>query len=292
MMNQVNFLLIFASLLFLASCKSTVVYQDKTDTSQHYRQVPYQFSKQKRGSSKIALILPDYPDTLEIADSEVTALLKKEGFDILVVNKPGTTIQDVHSFDSRSSRLRDIASVYQQEIAGKYECFIIIGIGEGAYLVPYLSNDLEADTSFAINMGIKSPLHDYAEWVIVDSLTNRQKDILAAKSILNLEELKTRISNIWADEYGAEQIAPNRNHQWLSYAKAPLFDDIFSMTRPLFWINFNDYSMISAAHRKEAALYSNHHLINYIELEGSGNLNNEEQMQLLVETLKTIILPR
>ncbi|WP_417590672.1 hypothetical protein [Owenweeksia hongkongensis] len=291
-MKYTKHIFILCCFLLLLSCKTTVVYQDKIDTNQPYREVPYQLFKQKKSSSKVALILPDNPDTLNIANAEVTALLKKEGYDILVINKPGSTIQDVHSLDSREGRLADIVSVYQQEIAGQYEHFLLIGIGEGAYLVPKLSHPLQSDTSIVINIGIKSPLHDYSEWVIADSLTPRQTQILHAKNIVDLDELKTRISNTWANEFGAEQLAPNTNHQWLSYAQAPFIQEIFAVAKPIYWINFDGYAMTSAAHRKEAALYSTHYLINYIELEGSGNLNNEEQMLLLVDKLKTIILPR
>lgn len=291
-MKQGCFLLLCASLLLLASCKSTVVYRYKNDTSQPYREVPYQIYKQKKGSSKIALILPDNPDTLNIATSKITVLLKKEGYDILVVNKPGSSLAEIHSLDSRDNRLNDVTSVFQREVANNYDHLVLIGIGEGAYLLPRLSKDLLSDTAIAINMGTKSPLDDYSEWVASDSLTNRQVDILNAKNIINTQELEQRITSIFDNEFGSEQLSPNKNHQWLSYAKAPFVEELFAITKPIYWINFDGYAMTSAAHRKEAALYSTHYLVNYIELEGSGNLNNEDQMQLLVDTLKTIILPR
>ena len=273
----------------LTSCKTTVTYQDKLDEGQPYRQVPYQLFKQKKPTTKVALVLPDNPDTLNIAQSQITVLLKKVGYDILVVNKPGSTISEIRSLDTRENRLADITSVYQNEIVGRYEHLIILGVGEGAYLVPHLSKYLGSDTSIAINLGIKSPLDDYSEWVIANNLSPRQKEILMAKSLNDLDELKQHIYAIWADENGPDQLSPNKNQQWLSYAQAPFVGDLFAMTKPLYWINFDGYVMTSAAHRKEAAPYQLYHLINYTELEGSGNLNNEEQMQLLVDQLKKIL---
>lgn len=289
MKKLTSYIFFLCSFVLIISCKTTVAYQDKLDEGQPYRQVPYQLFKQKKTSSKVVLILPDNPDTVQLASTPITALLKKEGYDILVVNKPGANIQEIHSLDSRSNRINDIVSVFQNEIAGRYDHFVLFGLGEGAYLLPYLNTYLHSDTAIAVNMGTKSPLHDYSEWIIADSLSNRQQEILDAKNLINLEELKERINNIWADEFGPEQLAPNTNRHWLSYAEAPFFEEIFAIQNPLFWINFDGYAMTSAAHRKEAALYSRYFLINYIELKGSGNLNNEEQMQLLVDTLKEIV---
>lgn len=282
----------FLACLLFASCSSSIQYVHNTAQSQPHREVPFLQFQQNKGSSKIALILPDNPDSINIAQSAIADLLKDEGYNLIVVNKPGSSPQEIHSLDSREQRIGDIVSVFQQEIANQYDHFVLIGVGEGGYLIPYLNSYLDCDTSIAINIGTKSPLHDYSEWVVVDSLSPRQEQILFEKNIQNLDELKERITNLWSDEYGMDQLAPNTNKQWLSYAEAPFFEEVFAIKHPLFWINYDSYAMTSAAHRKEAALYSRHFLIDYVELQGSGNLNNEEQMQLLVEKLKEILPAR
>ena len=275
--------------LLLTACKSNIEYVNKTDRSQPYREVPFKEFRQKKGSDRLAIILPDYPDTVKIEQSALLQMLKKEGYDIIIVAKPGYNKDAILSMDSRQNRIDDVTAVYLTAAHQQYSHHVLIGIGEGAFIVPALRKQLQVDTSIAVNMNPHSPLAAYEQWLIADSLSSYQLQILSTKNILNLTELAGRIEGIKKDINGADRLAPNTNQQWMSYYNNPAYYDVLNSTLPFFWVNFEQCPMISAAHQIEAALYCKIPFAHFYLLPGKGNLNNEEQMKLLVDKLRKIV---
>lgn len=282
-------LIVFMAGLLFASCKSSVTYVDNVKTSQTKREIPYQQFKQQKPTGHVAIILPDDPDTINISQSAIAQVLKKNGYDIVIVNKPGKSADFIRGMDSRQKRIEDISSVFLSDIVENYQHYILIGIGEGAYVVPFLRHYLGIDTAISINMNPYSPLAGYEQWLIADSISSFQRKILLRKGNSTIKDLKSRIEGVKIGTNAPDRLSPHTNSQWMSYYNNPVYLNVMGSIEPFIWINFEQYPMISAAHQKEAALYADIPFSSFITLKGNGNLNNEEQMLLLVEKLKEIL---
>lgn len=283
------FALVFVGLLLFTQCKSGIRYAEKSVSSELYREVPYQYFTQKKNPKGVVLLLPDYPDTINISQSAIVHLLKKEGYDLLVVDKPGDDRDTKISLDTRNGRINDIITVFRQEVYNNYDNIILLGLGEGGYLIPALRNQLKPSKSIAVNINPYSRLAAYEQWVNSDSLTSHQWQIIHQMNLINQEELHEKVVTLKSKTSSVDVLTPNSNRQWMSYYENPVLKDLYTVTPSLYWINFEQYPTISAAHQKEAALYCSSLAASYISIPGKGNLNDEEQMEKLIEKLKKVL---
>lgn len=283
------FAIVFVGLLLFTQCKSGIRYAEKSVSSELYREVPYQQYTHKKNPKGVVLLLPDYPDTLNIGQSAIVQLLKKEGYDLLVVDKPGDDRDTKISLDTRDGRIKDVIALYKEEVFTKYDNTILLGIGEGGYVVPALRNQLKPTKSIVININPYSRLAAYEQWVNSDSLTSHQWQIIHQMNLISQEELHEKVVTLKSNTSSVDVLTPNSNRQWMSYFENPVLKDLYTVTPPLYWINFEQYPTISAAHQKEAALYCSSLAASYISIPGKGNLNDEEQMEMLIEKLKKVL---
>ena len=270
-------------------CKSTITYHQEVFETTPQRKVPVKTFTQKEKSDKVVLLLPDFPDTVAIAQTEALRLMRKAGYDIILTGKPGEDVSTIGHLDNREQRLQDLITVFQHYIHDRYQHYIIMGIGEGAYLVPALHNLTEADTSIAVNMNPYSPLHGYESLLSSDSLSPAEWRIVYNTGASTLNELRVKLERVKKDGAGPDRLYPNKNQQWMSYYKNPVLEDVTVTTKPLYWINFEHYPMISAAHQKEVALFCKVPYASFILLPGNGNLNKEESAEQLAAAIKNII---
>ncbi len=282
-------------LALLTGCKSTIVFTDHHyEVKQTGKTLPYRIASPRDPSKTAVLLLNDHPDTMNLADSELSRFFVDNGFNIIIPGKAGEGFLQQQSFDSKQNRIDDIVALLYDLDSLKSEELIITGIGEGGYLTPPLGHQLRAEKLIIINAGANSPLQEMETMVRTDTFPALFKEKWSEMGISDTPEFAERIENVQCDRFGTVQLYPSTNNYWLSYYEAPLLQDIYRYPRvPVLWINFENYPLLSpmgsSLTKRTAQSLAN---VKFREMAGSGNLKNEEQMDTLLEVIDSFLIPR
>ncbi len=285
------FPLLIITLLF-AACKTQRLVEQNTFTTELERVLPYDEVLPKKNEARhLALLLPDNPDTLNLAQSELSRMLVKNGYRVIIPGKPGKNILEITELDNKSYRVQDINNLLKSIDTAGIDDFIVIGIGEGGYLVPDISYTLPPKVSIVINAGPASPLDEYQN-LISGKVEDRKflNSILAANLLFSQAELAAQIKRIEENPYGEPQLLGGSNRYWMSYKEDPLMNRIVTPASSAVWMISQNYPLISAANKNLAKeICSGFSYLSYKALEGRGNFNNDDEMQLLIESIETVI---
>ncbi len=278
--------------LICAACKTPRLVQQHTFTTELGRVLPYEEVLPKKGKPvKLALIIPDNPDTLDLAQSELARMLIKNSYRVIIPGKPGNDTREKIELDNKNYRIQDINNLLKSIDTAEIRDFVIIGIGEGGYLVPDISYSLAPAPSFVINAGPASPLQEYKN-LVSDSIINHGflNPILAANFVFTKDELAPQIARIEENPFGEPQLFGGSNAYWVSYYEDPLMNRIIKPGGKTYWIISNNYPLISANNKDLAeGICLRLPYLTYKPIKGKGNFNNDEEMKLLIETIEKAI---
>ena len=279
-------------ILFLVGCKTPRLVTQQNFTTELGRVLPYEeVAPKKEKEQHLALLLPDNPDTLNLAESGLSRMLVKNGYRIIIPGKPGTDTREKIELDNKSYRIRDINNLLSSIDTSSIEDFIIIGIGEGGYLVPDISFSIPSKAAFVINAGPASPLAEYQNLVYgkIQDYTFLNS-VLSANLLFNKGELAEQIARITENPFGEPQLVGGSNAYWISYYEDPLMNRIIKPDGLTYWMISENYPLISDENKKLAMQVCDRlPYLFYEELEGRGNFNDEDEMKLLMERIEEVI---
>lgn len=287
-----NHLYFLCFVFFVSACLGPVKLQHSSIETQNGRALNYSETfASKAGFDKLALILPDYPDTLLQAQQELKKTLLQNGYKVIIPSKAGNTPQQKIALDSKSFRLNDVNALLRTIDTNGIKEFIVIGFGEGGYLVPDIKFPLPPKVSFVINAGPYSPLQEYE-----DHIKNGFPDVtflhtlMERNSILSQEVLEANIIKVSEDPYGLPHLNGGTNQFWISYKEDPLLPRISKPSNRMVWIISQDYPVITKANKnlaQTASLKLNY--LNYVSLPGRGKFVEKDELKGLVDVLKAEI---
>lgn len=270
----------------LSSCKSTIHYKkelfEKTSSG---RNVPYHLATDENATS-LAVLLNDNPDTFKLANSSLANELRKNNYAVLIPGKPGDDIFSKNAMDDKPRRLQDLIDMIDA-LKGNYRDLILIGIGEGGYLVPKLDLNLNPSVSFIINAGPFDPLQEM-ETLANDSLPLQLAKVLDRKNITNATELLQKIAFIRNNPNSPiDQIAPSTNNYWKSYADSQMYSELLTYySNPVYWAISERYFLVTEQSRHVIrTLAAQQKNLTFQPLPGTGNFNDKEQMAILVKLI-------
>ncbi len=281
-----KWLLLLCPLLALA-CQNTRSFQSRTfERSETGRQIPYEIKIPKKENGKLVVILNENPDTLLLKDSPLSEYFFKENYSVLIPDKPGQDYFARQAMDNYDDRLYDVTELLFRADSLWENGLILIGFGEGGYLASGLAKSLKPTHSFILNAALQGLLSELQTLAETDT-TGKVEVLMARKNIRSREDLKTRLQNISTDVNGPQQIGPYSNYWWKSYGGKGLMPTLFNITTPATYILSKDYLMISNESLRQAPQFMrNFPNVQFIEMEGNGNFNEEGQMEVLMEIVE------
>lgn len=248
-MKRLRKLVLLMSLMLIAlGCKTSVQYTDAAFTRlPEYRNIPYSVSLAPAPSQKTLVVLPDDPDTSRLYFQPVLEWFYAKDYHLLVIRKPGEDTFKKRSLDSREDRIEDVVSILTASDSLWENELVILGCGEGAYLIPALCSRLQPKAVIMMNAGVLSPLGELEYMSTDDSLTDASQKVFVNYGLDNPQMLKERIANIIAAPFGPLQLAPSENRNWLSYYQKPLLEQLPQLRCDSYWINFETYPLLSVS---------------------------------------------
>lgn len=279
-MNRLHtyFLFLCTGLLGIA-CKSELNYSETSYTRlPQERVVPYHLAAPQKLKGRLLVIIPDDPDTNRVYYSHIAQTLEKKAFDVMLIGKTGEDNYKKRSLDAREERIEDVVSLVSASDSLFSKELILLGCGQGAYLLPALQNRLKARAVICINAGVLSPLAELEYMVSSDSLSKANQILLNIYGIDEMEMLQSKIDNIKNEAFGSMQLAPSSNRCWQSYYNNPLLSQLSSFDVPVLWYSYRSYPLLSlpgmALSEKILAAYPE---IQYSVLKKAGK--NQEQIE-------------
>ena len=196
---------------------------------------------------KLLVVIPDDPDTNEAYYSQIAETFYRESYDILIVGKPGEDNYKKRSLDSREERIEDVVSLLATCDSLYHEDFYLMGIGQGAYLLPALNERLDPTGMIMINAGVLSPLAELEYLLEDDSITPGNQNLFSIYGLDDKQMLELKLDNIRDEPFGTLQLAPSSNRNWLSYYEKPLMNQLSKIGGEVLWINHTSYPLISVS---------------------------------------------
>lgn len=231
---------------FASGCKTPLEYKGSYyERMPEERKIPYELSSPGKHRASLLLVVPDDPDTTRTAVRDIILSFHDEGYHVLIAEKPGADIYKKRVLDSREERIEDIVKLVNALDSLWSADLVILGYGQGGYLLPALGQRLEPSMLIAVNTGSLSPLAELEYIAAADSLSESEQQVLNRYG-MDQASLEERVSTIKNEPYGALQLAPLANHSWLSYYNNPLLNQLPKVDCPVLWINYQDAPLLSA----------------------------------------------
>ena len=232
--------------LALNSCKSPLSFSEGSYMrAPEMRDIQYSYSSRKQNPEKYLVVLKDEPDTNQNYYKGLIELFHKDSYGVLIIGKPGPDTYKKRALDAREERIEDVVRLLNSSDSLIGKDMILLGIGQGAYLIPELSKRLQVKGAIMINAGVLSPLAELEYLCVEDSLSVPNQKLLNYYGLEPLE-LCNRIDNIKKEPFGSLQLAPSSNRCWLSYYNSPVLDQLSTLRAPIYWYNFANYPGISS----------------------------------------------
>lgn len=278
----------------LSSCKSQLVFEEHTYMrEQSGRAVPYELATPSKDSKRMVVFLKDNPDTMQLKETKMTEYFKERDYNIVIPGKPGQGDQQKRAMDKKLERVNDVTGIIQELDSLRKDDLILVGFGEGGYLVPAVAQNTRALAAVVVNAGPNSMLTEFELMAKADTVRATTLEVLEEKNISDQSDLYTRVQNIKEDVNGPEQISPASNYYWMSYYENPVLEDINNFRQPLYFVVSRDYPLLSVDSRSMLrAISKSYTNMEYESIEGKGAFGNEEQMTKLVEQMDLFLMKR
>ena len=238
--------LVFISCLISISCSKKISYAEAEFIREpEMRRIPYSLSTPLKNPGKLVVIIPDDPDTNHNYYLALAEKFHSKAYNIMLIGKPGEDSYKKRSLDSREARIEDIVRLLNTSDSLFKENLVLVGSGQGAYLLPEVFSRINPSLVIMLNAGVLSPLAELEYIMDGDSLSAANRDLLAWYGIDNMDMLREKITNIKEQEFGTIQLAPSSNRNWMSYYRKPLLNQIEQVNCGIMWINYEDYPLLS-----------------------------------------------
>ena len=293
--------LLFALLIlsFLSSCSSNVTLTKDSYTLQDFGGMKAHFLKSKKPGkqNKVAMLMPDFLDSIKWETATLSKMLHKNGYQVVIPQKPGEKFTAQIALDSRDMRLRSIYFTYNTLVNnGEIDSsthLILIGVGEGAYVLPEAVSKLPVNQFFMINAGPNSILQELQLKITQQDTSLLNDPLMQLYNIDSLEKLKKQLTEVLTEPKITQSMGYKLNSDWLSYYNNPAQKDLQVLSVPGYVLISKKYPYVTDYSRQIlSALTKRTQGISwtYKDIEGNGNLYEPQEMKNIAQTIEGLLI--
>ncbi len=224
------------------------IYEARMATSEG-NSMAYALSEAKgKKDRKLLVFLPGVTDTADVWVSGFFKRLYTENFQILIPEKRGTDYSEQRAYDHFSTRLYDIeglvAGLVKKGLVDTSTHVVVMGAGEGAYLVPQLARSVSADGMLLVNNG---PLHFLQEvrWLLEGDTANPKVIAIKEYNLMSASQIKTFVEAAHTGTPYPGFFYGKASANWHSYTKRSVVMDLYSSHIPAIQLYGQDYPVLS-----------------------------------------------
>tara|TARA_R110002096_G_scaffold386418_2_gene580366 strand:- start:68686 stop:69573 length:888 start_codon:yes stop_codon:yes gene_type:complete len=277
----------FLFFLLISSCANQLVLEKRSfKIVDEFSSGHYWINTEKNKDQNLAIVLPDNLDSINWEENILIRTLKKKNYRILIPEILGDSESLKMHLDSRKRRINNLNNLHLQlsstkEIDSSAKV-LLIGFGEGAYIVPYLANHLAGvNQFFMINAALGSPLSEF-ELLVGEknkSILNHPK--LRYFGIENMDELKTIIKEVKNHPNYNNALGNKTNFYWNEYYQHPTDPDLAITAAKGTIILSEDYPLISDNSKTQLKFMIETNPLSQLALEqikGNGDFREKDQI--------------
>lgn len=260
-------------------------------------QARYSISGKNETSKKLVFVYPDNLDSINWDENPLVKVLAKKDYRIVIPQIAGKNELQKIAFDSRSNRIASSILIYNQLLslgeADSSSEILLLGIGEGAYIIPQLANTIPQVKHFIMINSVGSSFLGELQLLVSEG----NPDFIKSRKMRyfgmdNVDELKTAIEGVLSKQGNARSLGNRTNGDWYSYYEHNLETDLSLATPNGTYILSEKYPFASNTSRAQlGVLIKNNPLLNIKvhSIEGKGNFNNEKELLILAQKVQELI---
>lgn len=279
-------------ILIFCSCTPQLNFQKKEfSVVDEIEGAEYWISSGNPEGKNLVFLFPDNLDSIDWESNSLLKSLKKENFKIVIPQLIGKKESLQTLLDGRTRRIKTINNLYNKLISNheidSLANVVLIGFGEGAYILPYLSNYLpRVNNFFMVNAGLGSPLSEMQLLVSEgdDSFLNTPK--MRYFGMDDLDELKRTIREVDTYPEFDIRLGNKTNFYWKEFYTYPTDQDLSLISTRGNIILSQDYPFMSKTSKNELFLINGSNPLTTLllhNIEGKGDFRIKEEMDLLKE---------
>lgn len=294
-MLRFSFLILI--LLSISSCSSSVEYVVNEypipDRAKHGK---FLKATQNAKSNKFAFILTDNVNDIDWKKNALTLMLKNEGYQIIIPKKYGDDDLEILAYGSKQQRINLSYLVYNNLLKTNFidsaSQVILIGFGEGGYLIPELVNKLPINHFFMVNSGKESFIHELYYKLQEKDNSFIKDELLHHFGIDNANQLRIALDELKVKNDNSRSLGNKMNQDWNSYYNTPSSIELAKIKSNgtlLFSQNYPYVSKSSLYYFELFVKNNPYQTLSMMKIEGRGNFNREEEATRLAKTIKDIL---
>ncbi|WP_421751353.1 hypothetical protein [Croceimicrobium sp.] len=244
-------------LLSLSACKTGAPVQKTAYLEPYLRDsIPYSLASHEKVSEQLLIFLPPAIDTVQFEETELYQEIFKAGYDILCIYQPpaeGAFFYSRKSLEFKGQQVQNAQNLIshlrkQKKIAGS-EHSILMGIEQGAYMIPSLMANNHIDTAiyitaspFSMYMSLQRIAEGRMEWNAA-----RQKFVKDKFGIDSLRVFKQKVEDVENLSSELYSLGSFTNMYWLSYHANYMMEEYRLTPGHQYWIFYEDYPLYKAS---------------------------------------------
>jgi hypothetical protein len=220
---RLDTLFLIIILVFTIGCSKSMVISEQTHALEDGYPLQYTLSeaKHKKGR-KLLIYIPDIIDTAHWAKSTLATYLFEENYQILQPQVRGADYSEQTMLDQYSTRIADIealvASLHEDGTVDTANHLVILGMGDGAYITPKLTQRLQTDAFILVNNGPFSFIYEIETLLETDTAQAGIND-LKERTLVNASELRTLLQEIRTQKPTMKTFLGRTTGSWTAYGE-------------------------------------------------------------------------
>lgn len=256
-MTRIKTLLLLNSILIIgllfSACKGSRSMKKEAYLDPYLQDsIPYTLAQHEEVSERLFIFLPPALDTVRFEETKLYKKLYKSGYDILCAYQApavGAYYYSRKSMEFKGQHIQNVQSLIshlrqQKRIAGAQHT-VLMGLEQGAYMLPLLMSNNGIDTAIFINaspFSMYMSLQRIAEGKMAWTEA-RQKYIKAKFDIDSLGVFKEKVADVERLSSEVFSLGAFPNVFWLSYHANYMLEEYRQNAGHCFWIQFDDYPL-------------------------------------------------
>lgn len=282
----------FLLFIFLNSCASRVHFQKKEfKIVDEFENAEYLISSASPLAKNVVFLFPDNLDSINWENSPLLKSLKRKNYKIVIPKTLGKTESANILLDSRTRRINTISNLYIQLVSTKQidslANLVLIGFGEGAYILPYLANHLpRVKQFFMINSGLGSPLEELQLLITEGDNSFLNSPKMRFFGVDDMDEMRNSVKEVLSFPEYEVRLGNKTNLYWKDYYNHPTNPDLAIAAVKGNIIFSKAYPLLSKTSKNELNLIINSNPLSKLELteiEGIGDFREKVEIAKLTE---------
>lgn len=214
--------------------------------------IPFSLAQHEEVSDRLLIFLPPALDTVKFEETKLYNKLYKAGYDILCAYQApaeGAYYYSRKSMDFKGQHIQNVQNLIshlrKQKRIGGSEHTVLMGVEQGAYMLPLLMANNGIDTAIFINaspfsmyMSLQRIAEGKMEWS-----ESRAQFIEAKFDIDSLSEFQQKVAEVESRSSEQFSLGNYPNMYWLSYHANYMLEEYRANQGHCLWIQFEDYPL-------------------------------------------------